>query len=213
MIINDVNSIMRWKFSPLPVGYTQLEYIGANADGPRLTVAGVTVTKDTAFEIDYKLTDTSQSSTYNTVFGVAASVYGYPGYVLMVESNWVGFRIGSGTQFNYSAPANTNRHVIKYDGTNFFIDGVQQTRSTDDNLTVSINNYPLYIFARCSAGSVYGASKRMNLYHFKLWNRNTGVLLCDYFPAKRDSDSVVGVYDLVQDVFRTNQGTGTFTYG
>ncbi len=32
-------------------------------------------------------------------------------------------------------------------------------------------------------------------------------------PAKRNSDSVVGMYDIMNDVFLTNQGTGNFEYG
>ena len=32
-------------------------------------------------------------------------------------------------------------------------------------------------------------------------------------PAKRDSDDVVGMYDLVSNTFFTNAGSGSFSYG
>lgn len=39
------------------------------------------------------------------------------------------------------------------------------------------------------------------------------VMLLDMLPAMRDSDNVLGMYDLVNDVFYTNDGTGVFTGG
>lgn len=35
----------------------------------------------------------------------------------------------------------------------------------------------------------------------------------NFIPCYRKSDNEVGLYDLVNDVFYTNQGTGSFTYG
>lgn len=39
------------------------------------------------------------------------------------------------------------------------------------------------------------------------------ILVKYLIPAKRNSDGVVGMYDIMNDVFHTNQGTGTFAYG
>ena len=41
----------------------------------------------------------------------------------------------------------------------------------------------------------------------------SGVLIRDFVPAKRNSDSSVGMYDLVTNTFYGNNGTGTFTAG
>ena len=38
-------------------------------------------------------------------------------------------------------------------------------------------------------------------------------MLCNLIPCYRKADSVVGMYDTVAKVFRTNVGTGTFTKG
>ena len=50
------------------------------------------------------------------------------------------------------------------------------------------------------------------IYYFKIYDNNNN-LICDLVPCYRKSDGVIGMYDLVSDVFRTNLGTGTFTKG
>ena len=50
----------------------------------------------------------------------------------------------------------------------------------------------------------------------KVWGLKgyqNNVLVAELVPAMRDSDSVVGMYDLVSNTFLTNAGSGTFSYG
>lgn len=44
-----------------------------------------------------------------------------------------------------------------------------------------------------------------------MWDDNE--LVRDFIPCYRKSDGVIGLYDLVNDVFYTNLGTGQFTKG
>ena len=46
------------------------------------------------------------------------------------------------------------------------------------------------------------------LYYCKIWEK--GTLVRYMVPALRNSDSVAGMYDIVNGVFYTNGGTGTF---
>ena len=50
-----------------------------------------------------------------------------------------------------------------------------------------------------------------DLYYFKIYDND--VLVRDFIPAKRKSDGTLGLYDLVTDVFYTNDGSGMFTSG
>ena len=50
-----------------------------------------------------------------------------------------------------------------------------------------------------------------DLYYFKIYDND--VLVRDFIPAKRKSDGTLGLYDLVTDVFYTNDGFGMFTSG
>lgn len=49
------------------------------------------------------------------------------------------------------------------------------------------------------------------IFRVKFWEND--MLIGDYVPAKRDADDVLGMYDIVNDVFYTNAGTGDFIGG
>ena len=49
------------------------------------------------------------------------------------------------------------------------------------------------------------------IYYFKITDKSTGNLVRYFVPAVRNTDSVAGLYDIVNDLFYTNAGTGTFT--
>ena len=68
----------------------------------------------------------------------------------------------------------------------------------------------MYIFALHRA-SIYNTGTSIRCYYFKIWDN--GTLIRDLIPAKRISDGVTGLYDIVNDKFYTNAGSGTFTAG
>ena len=96
--------------------------------------------------------------------------------------------------------------------------GMSRTSVTiDDKLFASlpstadfVSDFNAALFAVNTAGTIsaYGAFKA---YHFKIWESDSPVR--DYVPCVRTANSVAGMYDLVNAVFYTNQGTGTFTVG
>ena len=47
----------------------------------------------------------------------------------------------------------------------------------------------------------------------KIYDGSSYTLVRDFVPCYRKSDSVIGMYDLVNDVFYTNAGSGSFTKG
>jgi hypothetical protein len=43
--------------------------------------------------------------------------------------------------------------------------------------------------------------------------KSSGVLVRNFIPCYRKSDNVIGMYDVINDAFYTNSGTGTFIKG
>ena len=81
----------------------------------------------------------------------------------------------------------------------------------ENNLSTLGNNiYPLTIFAGNATGTVSYKSK-IKLYELKI-SKGTNIIH-NFIPCKRNSDNEIGLYDEVNDVFYTNSGTGTFSYG
>jgi len=71
--------------------------------------------------------------------------------------------------------------------------------------------YNLWIFEDNNLGSPIGGSTGVcKMYDFKIWD--DGVLVRNFLPAKRKSDNEVGMLDIVNKVFYTNLGSGSFTF-
>ena len=84
--------------------------------------------------------------------------------------------------------------------------------SFTDNTTINeiINQYNIFLFC----GNINGTAssfQSMKLYSCQIYDNNT--LVRNFVPCYRKADSEIGLYDLVNGVFYTNAGTGTFTKG
>lgn len=89
------------------------------------------------------------------------------------------------------------------------VNGITYDTSISSKTLVSISK-PIYIFAGNRSGSAaYQYSGK--LYNLKITD-GTNVIR-NFVPCYRNSDNVAGLYDLVNNVFYTNQGTGNFIVG
>lgn len=99
----------------------------------------------------------------------------------------------------------TTIHSLRNKNGILFYDGAQVDTATTATFTTGKN---LYLFASNSTTvttayvKIYGAMISDN-----------GALVRYFVPCYRKSDSVAGMYDIVNDVFYTNSGTGTFWVG
>lgn len=51
------------------------------------------------------------------------------------------------------------------------------------------------------------------IYNFKVYTDSMATTpIYEYIPAIRNADGEIGIYDIINDVFYTNAGTGTFLY-
>lgn len=72
--------------------------------------------------------------------------------------------------------------------------------------------YSPFIFSR-NYGNSADSKIKAKLYWFTIYDIDNTTLLREFVPCYRKSDSVAGLYDLVNDVFYTNSGSGTFVVG
>ena len=100
----------------------------------------------------------------------------------------------------------TNRHTITIDKNSATVDGI--------NYNVSYTNATItrwiwvFWYNQQTEGVRFKSSAK--LYKLDIYDEN-GTQIYDLVPCYRKSDSVIWMYDLINDVFYTNQGTGTFT--
>lgn len=83
-----------------------------------------------------------------------------------------------------------------------------------NGISTAENRGKIYIFANHNEYANGSAGIQqiggMQLFSFKMWDNNT--LVRDFIPCINDSD-VAGLYDIVNNVFYSNAGSGSFTIG
>lgn len=93
------------------------------------------------------------------------------------------------------------------------VDGVNATftASPGGALSSAIPSGDIYLFALNNGGSV--ATGFVGKLYDKIQIFISDVLVREFIPCYRKSDNVVGLYDTVNNIFYTNQGTGNFIAG
>lgn len=190
----------------LPYGYTQVEYI--QSSGTQYIDTGLA--PSFPMKVEMTVETTTGSSTVDKM--VLASTDGTNGTVPVYWYNgtWyaeigkTGGQSASGTlkdntKYNVVFTATSSKHSLVVNGATL----VEKTGS----LTGSTK--PLFLFARNNNGTASHFSTA-KIYSLKLYSN--GVLVRDYVPCKNGS-GVVGLYDVANDVFYQNAGTGTFAAG
>lgn len=189
------------KLPVLPDGYTQLEYL--ESTGTQYIDTGVVPNQDTSVELDGSIDG------YGIFFGVRTAALVD---ISTIQGTSTGYwAMGYNTSADAIGTKDSNRHVWFKNKNLQYMDGELKNNYTYANFTAMGN---AYLFAYNNNGTVgYVINGRVRIYSCKIWATADSVLVRHMIPAKRNSDGVVGMYDIMNDVFLTNQGTGDFVYG
>ena len=175
-------------------GYTFLGSLAVTTAGPYIKT-GVTYTSQSYCEIDFQYTGTPGDNTwfYGVWVGYHDSMFGYYGGNIIFYIGGTGIR---------TIPFDTNRHTVSAVADGVYYDGTKV-------LTPNWNNVPtgseIYLFS----DNGHSPGGNIRIFGCKIYNGAT--LVRNFIPLLRDSDSVPGMYDTVNDVFYTNAGSGSFT--
>ncbi len=176
----------------LPAGYTELEYI--ESTGTQWIDTGISFAYSDVLRIvaDMQYTDLpSGASQYFGIYGGA--------YFGVTNSSW---SVGGNAQ----GTANTTRHVFDF-STTIGTNQVQTLKVDNVSYANTRNNQNGRVGVLNTVSGTY--FNHAKLYSVKIYKNSS--LTFDGIPAKYGN--VVGMYDTVNNVFYTNQGTGTFTAG
>lgn len=106
-----------------------------------------------------------------------------------------------------SIPSNT-LSKLKLEKNNAYIDDKFIGTFTEGQFQTG---YTAVLFARISNSGTIEENNKSVIYYTKIWDNN--ILVRHFIPCYRKSDGVIGMYDLVENKFYTNSGTGTFIKG
>ena len=206
---NDIASFLLGKDtgsgSRLPKGYKEVEYI--ESTGTQYIETNVVPNHNAKIILDFCYT----SNTTNTqLFGSRLS-WNSRGFYVGTKSNVLGnmywMEFGSRYRETGLPMSDTNRHIINYSKT-IIIDDVTYYTYPSTSFT-GYQNIVLFGSWEGEQGKIVPSCSR--LYSCQIFNGNT--ILRDYVPCYRKNDNVIGLYDLTNDVFYENGGTGTFLKG
>lgn len=183
----------------LPSSYTAVNYL--QSSGNQYIDTGYKPNANTKIEFNYL-----QSVAGAVVMG-ARTTSGTDRFTLATYEGNCTFFYGDVEPDNTyirSNIANNNFINISIEKNKIIFNGTEYTNFLIENFP----DYSIYLFGSNTGGSATAMSKA-NIGRFKI--SENSVLLHDYIPCMRNSDSVLGMYDLIDEEFLTNSGTGSFT--
>ena len=183
--------------SRLPDGYTEVEYI--ESTGTQYINTGVSPSKNLKTEIVI-----TPNSSAISEHGILGSTWAINGYFLMFYQSMLRWH-SCGASVDVSGFNTTGKNTIVCESTKITVNGTAHTISGTG--TDSTNTVMLFGGITGYSGSAHGKFK---LHSCKMYNGS--VLARDFVPCKNASGAV-GLFDLVNNVFYPNVGSGTFTAG
>lgn len=186
----------------LPDTYQEVDYI--QSSGTQYIDTGIKGTQNTGVEL--KISNITYAN--SKIFGSRSSASSNNFSIISTASSIVeDFQNYNNNRLQVSTPISEPITLVM-NNQKMQINTNEQNIGTYTSFTTPGN---LYIFN--GAGSFpngYGLAS-MRLVYCKIWDN--GTLIRDFVPCYRKSDNEPGLYDLVNNVFYENKGTGDFTYG
>lgn len=194
--------------SELPSGYTQLKYV--ESSGTQAINTDVAPTIETKMQIQGHFLEGNPSyyplggcTNPPIAVGALSAINGNSSY------NSFGDKTDKLLQDSFSPYGEAP--VLTIDKTSATIKTAVITSVNIGATTMSGNvNTRICLFARGNAGNIERNSK-CRIFRAKIWDN--GTLLRDFVPALENATEEVGMYDIVNNVFYHNVGTGVFVGG
>lgn len=186
----------------LPSGYQEVDYI--QSSGTQYIDTGMKLNQNS--EVELKVSNITYGST--KLFGSRSSATSNNYSILTIASGMVlDFQNYNNNRLQVSTPI-SEPITISMSNQKLQINTNSQNIGTYTSFTTPGN---AYIFNGAGSFPAGYTNASMRLYYCRLYDN--GTLVRNFIPCYRKSDNVVGLYDIVNNQFYTNAGTGTFTYG
>ena len=181
--------------SILPSGYTALEYLDftGSTSGPTETYIDTGITLSNTNTITVKVNA-------KNFWGVIGRYQGDLGFQLFNHY----FRFGA-----FRAAVDINSYLNQTVVISYSQDGLY----IDNNLIASPTTQSFRLRSPCLIGSIGSSDSNFKGKIYEATIKNNENIVGHFIPARRDSDSVLGMYDTVTNTFFTNAGTGEFIAG
>lgn len=193
----------------LPTGYTLRDYI--NAGGAACVDTNYYPNANTKIVACYAFN--SVTPTQQRIFGNGAGNLIFAEYINGSGAWAWASQNSSGNWTSTGVTANTSQHIFildnKYNGVVSDSNSSYSARvATTHSNTATV---PIALGATRLANGTFENFANMKMYYYLIYENN--VLIRAWVPCTRDSDSVAGLYDLINSVFYPSSTSTPFTAG
>lgn len=191
----------------LPGEYQEVEYLESSGTQWINPQYSLWATSDWKLECKFSVTALPQEN--SPLFGVNRSGSTYKIFVTPDSNlNMIMPTFGSRT---ISAVQTNTEYVLECDNTGTYFES-HLNGSLKNRLTRSATATNTDVFIFHDVNTAYG-NLSGRIYYAKFWAGGDSPLVRYLVPCYRKSDNVPGLYDVANDQFYTNSGTGAFTLG
>lgn len=221
LVQKEIKAVYTWvDQTRLPAEYQEVEYIETNASWTETSSTWQVidtwyiVNPNTKISIDLQCKSLLSQSRLFWCYSTNSSYVTFNAYIDW-SLRWS--RCANNWDWQWQSTflnADTNRHTFVLDNVSFQI-YTNWTQVYNNNNSYNMSNsasHSLPLFALWSdPHNQYWWHLDAKIYWCKIYNNNS--LTRDFVPCYRKSDSVIWMYDIVNNQFYTNTGTWTFTKG
>ena len=195
--------------SILPSAYQQVEYI--EGDGNSWINTDITPTQNYSMELKFQLTELLQD-TGQIVAGTRENANSKCFLFGKGSTNNFYFRISDVQQTTVGSliAGDLNQHIVSLSKDGGYIDGELYATFSSPSTFTGVAPITL-LRSNAYSSAVRTDPVKARIYYCKIWGESS--LVGNFIPCYRKADSVIGLYDTVNGVFCTNEGSGTFTKG
>ena len=188
----------------LPETYQQVEYI--ESTGTQYIDTGFVPDSNTSIVMMASNTSSSNACLYcaRGTSGYRDNTYS----AFLIAGNTLRIDYNKTQYGNIMTAAKDIPYVYMQNKNYIYVNGELVKTLTESEFS---SEYNMYLMASHQGGTNIGNIGEVKLYYCKIWNN--GILAREFIPCYRKSDNVVGMYDVVNNVFYTNNGTGNFNMG
>lgn len=182
----------------LPEIYQEVEFI--QSTGTQFIDTDFIPNQDTGVYLDFQLMEIYGSFLFGTRIDTGTQAYTF-------NISGGNFVTVYGTKIMGFISADTNRHIYIREKNIARLDHIRVNNSVQ-----TFNApYSLLLLATNQQNNYGYLPSKAKVYSFKIYDNET--LIRDFIPCYRKSDNVAGMYDIANNKFYTNAGTGDFIVG
>lgn len=203
------------RYSRLPEGYQEVEYLESTQDGGQYIQTGITSFNQTdEIDISFMYFAIPAAGNQNIISIAGTADAQHYMRIPAINNNYNSYIISDSAALVSTPQANTRFDAVINNSSHKVLENDTDLGTLTSYTGDFWYSYQITLFGISNtAGTLSGTGSRCRIYSFVHKNNSTGTVLRNYVPCYRILDNVAGFYDLANAEFIANAGSTAFVVG